>query len=205
MNDKTLTKESPQAKFWNWFSQNEEAYFNFETNQEELCTKILRYLKRINETLTFEFSPIFKSGRRELVISANGLIEGFPAVKKLVNAAPHFERWDIIAFRQPRPELTAIKLENFNLNFEQVCFRHHKEDEKIGLEIFLQNFEDSELELMAVLLMLDSVIGEYETEMMIGTIETKKYPEEHSDELLPIKHLPLVLELHKVELLKSDF
>ena len=44
----------PETRFWHWFEKNESRMFNFEKNQDQNISDLLRELHRINHSLTFE-------------------------------------------------------------------------------------------------------------------------------------------------------
>ncbi|MBP1081517.1 MULTISPECIES: hypothetical protein [Bacillus] len=86
---KNLFKKSYSEKdFWNWFEKNSEDYFQLkESRYESLFNKLHSQLSKINPDLVFEFSAELDSGKREFIISADGIVAAFPDVIRLVEAA----------------------------------------------------------------------------------------------------------------------
>lgn len=82
-------KDSQQT-FWQWFDTHQDELLDFELDQERIFDELSEQLIRVHPKLTFEFGP--KTDRREFVISAGGIREGFPAVTSLVAAAPKLDR-----------------------------------------------------------------------------------------------------------------
>src|SRR5688500_16970121 len=99
-------RSTPEQRFWDWFAANSHRFVNVERDQEVLFGELRRQLSRIHPSLTFEFGPQ-RDQRRELVISADGIKDAFPAVQRLVAAAPDLSDWRIIAFR-PRGEIGPV-------------------------------------------------------------------------------------------------
>jgi hypothetical protein len=48
--------------------------------------------------------------------------------------------------------------------------------------------------------MLDSLLGEYDTEMSLGWIEKKALDENDVEQLFPLKDLPAIVHQYKLEL-----
>lgn len=164
-----------------------------------LFDELNRELKKVDPNLTFEFSPLFDSGRREFIISADGIKESFPSVRNLVNKAPVVTNWDIIAFRQPKADYKEIRYKGVTINFKDVYFRYSKDNGKIGLELNLRDYEDTKEWNACTFLLLDMVVGEFDTEMFLSWIERKKLDENQIDLLYQIEELPTILNDYKKE------
>jgi hypothetical protein len=163
---------SKEKKFWKWFVEHPEELFNFEDNQERVFSQLGTQLKKIDENLTFEFGPI-QDNKREFILSADGIFSSFPAVQKLVGVAPKINRWTVIPFRQPKGLMKSIKFNDFVLMREDVWIKPEKDGDRIGLIIYVRNLsEENAIEAkQAAFIMLDSALGEYNVETMIGFIE----------------------------------
>jgi len=188
-----------EQKFWNWFSENQNLYFDFEQNQAELFDRLHKKLNEVNENITFEFSPKSGSGKREFVLSADGIKSSFPSVTKLVESAPSFDNWIIVAFRQPHLECNQIHYKDIRLYAEDTYFRYAKDNRKIGIELNIRNYQDNDDWGVAIFLLLDTILGEYDTEMMLSWIEMKKLDENEIEKLYPVKELPSIISEHKKE------
>ena len=79
-------KESPDVAFWSWFATNEDRLFYFEKDQEKIFDELNGKLRAIHPSVTFEFGPV-KQGKREFVISADGIREAFPFVERTFSSA----------------------------------------------------------------------------------------------------------------------
>jgi hypothetical protein len=94
-------RATPEENFWRWFQNHQDMLYDFERNQAQVFGELSTELHRVNSDLTFEFGPI-ENGRRELVISADGIRAAFPAVQALYAAAPSLPRWKLTKFRPRR-------------------------------------------------------------------------------------------------------
>src|SRR5262245_11762094 len=103
-----------EQQFWKWFHDHEEELFHFQSERDEIFHSLSEALERVYEGLTFEVGPV-EDGRRELVISADGIREAFPAVKSLCENAPELPRWKIIPFRPRRSPIDTIHVKELTL------------------------------------------------------------------------------------------
>ncbi|MHA6248933.1 hypothetical protein ACXYMU_13400 [Pontibacter sp. CAU 1760] len=192
-NISTKTKEE---KFWDWFSKNEQTYYQLEQNQETEFDRLSQELKQIDENLVFEFSPIHEDGTKEFTISAEGIVESFPIVTKLVGIAPKIEKWKINAFRQRIPgDDIVIKLgDSLKLGYEDIYFRYGYDKGKIGLELNIRNYKDEPQLNQAIYILLDGLIGEYDMETKISWIERKNLIESEADSLYKIVELRQIVD-----------
>jgi hypothetical protein len=95
----------PPEEFWSWFAANAE---RMRRTHPELLVRdpgLRGALDRYQAGLIPEFHAREVEGRRQIIISADGDRDLFPAVETLVAAAPDIPGWRVIAFRprEPRP------------------------------------------------------------------------------------------------------
>ncbi|MDQ0639852.1 hypothetical protein QF042_003417 [Pedobacter sp. W3I1] len=200
MLERIFKKKKPEDIFWNWFSKKADLYFHFERNRDVLFSKLKAELEKIHPDLTFEFSPVFEDGTRELVISADGIKSIFPIVIKLVKQAPILQKWKIIAFRQPHKEVTQINYQDLTINLKDVFFRYSKDKGQVGLELNIRGFYESPEWTAGIFILLDNVIGEYHTEMSLSHIYKKQLDETEVNNLFPIENLPQIIQDYHLEL-----
>lgn len=181
-------------QFWEWFARVQERYFNDLEGTAEAFTELSNRMKKIHKSLTFEFSSHNDDGTREFIISADGNIRAFPDVVKTVELAPPLGKWKIIAFRQPKREITSIALNDVTIELDDVYFQANENGSKLDVMIFFKEYEDNGFFRTLAFIVLDIVLGEYETEIYIGNIHIEKMPEQLTDEIQPIKELPLFVE-----------
>lgn len=166
-------QSSAEDGFWRWFQVNEARLFDFESDRDKVFDELQVQLHKVKAGLTFEFGPK-ENGKRDFVISADGIKDVFPSVISLANAAPSLSRWKIIKFR-PRRDLSPISLNGLQLSPEQVDFTIEPDGPKIGITLFIDGYKESEHERYVglVFLMLDQALGEYDVETKVGGIDFK--------------------------------
>jgi hypothetical protein len=186
----SCTPQTKEDRFWKWFENQNDNYYSYENNQDKLFNELSKHLHEIDTNLTFEFGPIGKDGIRELTISADGILESFPAVKKLVDQAPKTSKWKFNAFRQRVPgDDIKIKFDNLEISYHDIYFKYKNDGGKIGIELNIRNYDESDKMKNAVYILLDGLIGEYDMETKIGGIEMKNLDETKKDSLIKLVEL----------------
>ena len=167
-------QESKEAIFWHWFQANESRLFDFEKDREKIFDELGTQLHRIRPELTFEFGPQ-RDGKREFVISADGIKDAFPAVIALADAAPPLPRWKITKFRPRRGFQSPVTLNGFRIAPDQLRFTIEPDGDKMGITLFIDGYNPTAREKYAsvVYLILDQTLGEYDVETKVGFIELK--------------------------------
>jgi hypothetical protein len=173
-----MSRSSREERFWRWFQDNSERLFAFESDQDRLFNELQDALGKVEKGLTFEFGPI-EDGRREFVISADGIRELFPAVQRLADAAPRFSQWTIIPFRPPRSLDVEITLGRRTLGPGDLWFTDDADCDRIGLTIFVRGLTEKNHRSLAHagFLLLDNALGEYVVETEVGFVEWEPLPE----------------------------
>ena len=197
-----FNKTPKEDKFWNWFSKNQETYYNEVENleiREKIFNDLSTELKKVHQDLVFEFSPIHESGIREFTISAEGIKEVFPIVEQLVEKAPKIKNWQFNAFRQRIPgDEFEIQYGDFKIGYSDIYFRYQDgEYGKLGIELNIRNFDDSGQSKNAIYILLDGLIGEYDITMGIDWIEWVKLDESNIETLNPITSLRTLIDQKK--------
>jgi hypothetical protein len=189
-------KADAEAHFWKWFALHENEYYNYPLDEQELIfDRLSEALSKIDRDLTFEFGPTSSDGKKEFVISAGGIYSAFPSVIHLVSKAPPLERWKITAFR-PRTPGSEIHFNDVILSEKDVFFRYGKSDGKIDIVLFIKGYEEQPNYDMAVYLLLDSVLGEYDVETQIGGIERRAF-DDTEENIYPITELAKMVDENK--------
>jgi|SRR5882724_788218 len=164
---------SVESDFWRWFQRNEADLFDFERNQEATFDRLAAEMHKVHPSLTFEFGPK-ENGRREFVISADGIKEAFPKVESLYAAAPTMAHWKFIKFR-PRREPFDIDYAGVSVKANTVSVLVEPDGQKAGLTVFIPGYSESDRETYAgiAFLLLDQALGEYDVETRVGFIDVK--------------------------------
>ncbi|WP_426059683.1 hypothetical protein [Hymenobacter sp. B1770] len=187
--------ENKEEQFWEWFKSNESQYFSDSDNSEKLFDELSSELHKVDENLTFEFSPINKSSVKEFTISADGIVDAFPAVMVLVKKAPKLPNWKINAFRQRVPgDSIEIKYDSFKIAYEDVYFRYSPDADKLEIQLNIRGFKDTPDFKNATYVLLDGLIGEYDMETKISAIDFKALEETEKAKLFKIIYLRQVVD-----------
>ncbi|WP_404354752.1 hypothetical protein LG291_13600 [Cytobacillus firmus] len=184
------------ADFWIWFEKSSQDYYRLkEENLNSLFNKLSKQLSKINEDLAFEFSVDLIEGKREFIISADGILSAFPDVIDLVENAPQLEGFRIIAFRQKSAvdDISTIEYDDISLGADDVYFTYRKNGDTLDIVLYLRGY-DSDFEEWenAAFILLDTIIGEYDVATKIGSIDMLPYKE--SPNLKSILELPSLID-----------
>jgi hypothetical protein len=179
---------SKQKKFWKWFEKNSDKIFNFEKDPGKVFELLKKKLKSVNKDLTFEFSPILENGKREFVISADGIFSSFADVIDLVDEAPDLPNWEIVSFRQRKSiKDTVLKINEIELATENMFFLYELEgDNRLSLNIYIKNLDQSKIKtyIQAAFILLDCALGEFDVETKIARIDIQKLDDDGQIEKL---------------------
>ncbi len=184
--------KSNEQVFWTWFAENEQ---RLRTAVKEDARAVVENdpmnaeLDRIHPSLLFELSEA-PDGKHELIISADGDHNAFPAVEALVQAAPTLEHWSVTAFRQPSADLNfELAMGEIVLSPQTVLYRSAPDGDKLAITIYLPgDVSKTDAGKMASFLLLDHILGEYDVETQLGAIDWAVLPSEPGD-LAPLAKL----------------
>jgi hypothetical protein len=196
-----FNKQSKEEKFWNWFTKNQETYYNDVENLEirdEIFNNLSENLTKIHPDLVFEFSPIHENKVREMSISADGIKDAFPSVIKLIEKAPKLNNWQFNAFRQRIPgDDYEIQYGDIKIGYDDIFFRYADDNGKVGIELNIRNYDNEPQTQNAIYVLLDGLIGEYDVTMGIGWIDWKKLDEDEIENLNPLTSLRVLIDENK--------
>lgn len=186
-------RATPESDFWVWFQKNEASLFDFDKNQEKVFDSLARAMHKVHPSLTFEFGPK-ENGRREFVISADGIKDAFPKVETLYASAPRMPRWKFIKFR-PRREPSEISYGGVSVRAQDVSVSVDTDGPKVGITVFLPEYSKQAHETFAgvAFLLLDQTLGEYDVETRVGFIEVKSSANK-TGTAVPLKDLARVFD-----------
>ncbi|MBT8769168.1 hypothetical protein [Metapseudomonas boanensis] len=180
-----FASETAEGAFWSWFKENENRIFNFKSNQEEVFDDISDNLNKYQDGLVFEISAAV-NGKREFVVSADGISELFPSVESLVSSSPSLKRWSIVAFRPRMDNLSDLKLkyEGQELDPSKLWIYSRIDDDKFDLIVYHPEYSEERRSFIvsATYILLDMTLGEYDVTKGIRYIDHQKLPK-NPDEL----------------------
>ncbi|MFK7927662.1 MAG: hypothetical protein AB8H79_05720 [Myxococcota bacterium] len=182
-----------EEAFWNWFVENEERLRKAVAADARAVLEndpMGAELQKVHPALLFELSVTRDQSKQELTITADGNRDAFPAVEALVRAAPSLEHWQVLAFRQPSPDLDfEIGMGDLVLSPQTTLYRSVPEGSRLGITIYLPgDLSEQDTAKVASSILLDHVLGEYDVETLVGSIEWAALPQDHSG-LIPLANL----------------
>ncbi|WP_209406435.1 hypothetical protein [Pseudozobellia sp. WGM2] len=181
-----LTEDQKAERFWKWFDKHQNKFLFLsditESEKDKLMDEFLKELHKFNEDIYFEIGGHPEDEKVELVISAEGIVEHFPAVEKLTSFAPEYKNWDIIAFKPPMGTGFSLNYRGKKFDPEKIIYipLTSKQDPKaIGFNVCYPDFEESEKEIFVngTYLILDTIIGEKSCALDIDHMEVIRTPE----------------------------
>jgi len=172
-----FSRASREDKFWRWFAENSARLLHFESDRDRVFNELGRALARVEAGLTFEFGPL-KDGRREFIVSADGIRDRFPAVQRLVAVAPAMPEWTVIPFRPPKSLDVTIEFGGHRLGPEDVWFTAEPHEGRTALTLFLEGLTEANTQALAgaAFILLDAALGEYAVETQVGGIDWQPLP-----------------------------
>ena len=197
-----FAKENKEQKFWKWFTKHETTIFEFEKDHEKVFDLISSKLNSYKENITFEISHV-KDGKREFIISADGISDAFPHVESLVQSAPEFGLFSIIAFRPRMDGYEGFKLKYGGREFDvsKVWVYTRVEDGFFDLIVYHPDFneQESNLFISGSYILLDMALGEYDVVKNIRYIDHQKLPENPVElGLKPFAELRKIFDKYKM-------
>lgn len=206
--------QSPIREFWGWFAENEDGFHDMideAVRQGEAYTALAPLVTAVNDQLRAIHSSLgaelgIQKTPTALIITANGVREAFPWVRRVVMVAPPLRHFRPVAFRRRLSAEVVQELKNIVVKGTQAMngipdFYFNCEPiggDQVHVTVYSPEFRPgaqppSQLVGAAIVLM-EHLLGEYEAAMRIGdNIAFKPMPApftpEHS-RIRPLIHLP---------------
>ncbi|MBO9685108.1 MAG: hypothetical protein J7598_00725 [Mitsuaria chitosanitabida] len=184
---------TPETDFWSWFQKNQAALFDFERDQERTFDRLAAEMHKVDPNLTFEFGPK-DGGRREFVISADGIRDAFPKVEALFAAAPSLPKWTFIKFR-PRRDPFDLQYGGVSVKASSISVMLERDGQKVGLTVVIPGYTLASRKTYAgiAILLLDQALGEYDVETRVGSIDVRA-PSAATASAVPLSRLPTAFD-----------
>ncbi len=168
------------TEFWSWFRHSERRLRDIEVPEKEaLLDDLLEHLHAFSERLWFEVGG--PEHARELIISAEGRLEAFHEVRRLVGAAPEMPGWTIIAFKPAQGFAFVTEYAGLRFSPEATWFlplASKSEPDAFGLRVAYAHYDkalDNEF-VAGTFLMLDAGLGELAAAERIRHLEVGLLP-----------------------------
>jgi len=184
---------SRATRFWSWFSSNERRYRDLDVpEKEQLLDELLEQLHAFDRNLWFEIGG-GSDGPRELVITAEGNLSAFPALRELCRSAPSIPEWTVVSFKQPQGFDFTTEYEDITVAPAATWFLpldSQQQPELLGLRLAFAHFETSRQRqfLAAAYVMLEAGLGELTAAEHITHVEVclaPSSPESEGYRVLP--------------------
>ncbi|MFL6077402.1 MAG: hypothetical protein ACJ73S_28910 [Mycobacteriales bacterium] len=187
-------RRAEPAEFWSWFDDNAERLAQQGDPNHRSFRELGRKLREVHPALAFEVSGNV-GGTRELVLSADGAVEGFDAVRALVACAPVEESWTVTAFRQPRSPGVA-RYGGVKLVSTDVWVDPRPSGDRVDLTVYLPDHRPDELHVRALgRLVIETVLGEVLAATRLGELAWESVPDDpRASGLTPLDDLPALLD-----------
>lgn len=174
-----FARETKEAAFWKWFTQNQTRFDNFELNQEVLLDELHAALDSYTKGLVFELGAK-KDNARDFVISADGIEDLFPAVSKLVAVSPKLPGWRIIAFRPRMDNYSHFTLEYGGRKFnpKEIWFHSQIKNGLLDVIFYHPSYRDEDRNsiISGTYILLDMALGEYDVVTGIHRLDHQQLP-----------------------------
>ena len=174
-----FAKDTDEAVFWKWFGKNQNRFDHLERDQDILMDELGTAVHTYKKGLVFEIGAK-KEDTREFVISADGLENLFPAVSKLVAAAPKLPGWRIIAFRPRMEDYSRFTVEYAGRKFDpkEIWFYSRIKDRHFDVIFYHPSYrdEDRNLIISGTYILLDMALGEYDVVTGIHQLDHQLLP-----------------------------
>ncbi|MGY4495450.1 hypothetical protein [Pseudomonas sp. TE3610] len=185
-----MAHANQEAQFWNWFVANQSALYRFTSPTDPVLDQLGSQLKQVNEDLTFELGPVQPEGRREFIISADGLKAAFPAVEALYAAAPKLDLWQVVKYRPRRSPVNTLTLGEHTFDPATVRCLLAKDGAKIGIVLMYDDYKQNDaLFTQASYLLLDDALGEYAVETQVGFVSVRGMEDRWVKQSFPMTRL----------------
>lgn len=182
---KTMDHTQSIRDFWQWFASHQVALEKMQDTASPFWDEVLARLQRVDSGLWFEVSgPV--NNVREFVITAGGNETLFTLVDTLVAHAPQIHGWQPVALKPPQGFEFRTVYENVAYDPRHVWFMPLQSKNKptfLGVRVAIPNLPakaagSPDNALAAVLMILDTGLGERSAALDINHVEVERLPED---------------------------
>jgi len=196
--------ESHEAidEFWRWFQAHRLDFGAVTGTTDPFWAVAITELQRLDERLWFELSRP-DDDDREFIVTAEGHEEVFPLAESIVARAPKVRGWQFIALKPPMgfdfvTTYEGIRFDPRTMWFLPLNSSSHSHD--LGLRIGVPNYARAIKRQAenAVLVILDTALGERAAALDIQHIEVSALPKSSASEnYIELHELPNYIEWRK--------
>jgi len=171
--------------FWSYFKEHQESYANFEKDYErhpletaEKVDQLIQELQKVSKGLFITLKP------KEIIITAKGKKEYFGDAFEVVNNAPTFDGWKIVATKPSYGldfdfDLTGVQINPNTLTFMPLEAPQYPND--IAIRIFHKDYTQEQSERQNAVVVgayagLDIMFGEIDSQLNFQYIDFDDMP-----------------------------
>jgi hypothetical protein len=174
------TADAAIRSFWQWLSDQFSELKTLSKPDEPFWDLALEQIKRVDQRLWFELSDA-SDVPREFVVTAEGHSEAFPFVERLVSLAPKIQGWTFVALKPPMGFTFTTRYEGTLFEPRDMWFLPLESPSKpqdFGMRVGIHGLEsiDERVALNAVLVILDTGLGERSAALDIQHIQVAQLP-----------------------------
>lgn len=207
----TSDQNTSYQKFWTFFSENKETFFQVVKTHEDIEEKFLDIiapeLKSINEDLLY-LTGMFDENTAELIVTVDGNIKDIVYAEELIEAAPTLENWRFTALK-PESDIknTSITMEDFEFTKENIFFYSNDDEnypDEIDLTFIHEDLNDDNRNEIAngTFIFIDNYLGELNFLTQIDNFRIAGKGEAEK-ELIPIEKLKDYLNWREREFIEK--
>lgn len=208
------SKEPPTinnyADFWHWFKQHEQSFFKTVKNHDKVDENFLNKLTPLLLQLSDDFycvTGMAEDDTAELIITTDGTVKDFVFAEEFIAEAPAIKGWRFTALKPPCDiESMGIKMSGYDFDDSNINFYsndHAEYPDEIDITLVHKDYteENKETITSGSLIYLDNMLGEYNTAIMLDTVQVEG-PSNNID-LIPIDKLPGYLKWRQKEFVEK--
>lgn len=194
--------------FWEWFIKHHHPYLFLnemeEAEKDRALDDLLERLHLYSEHLFFEVGGHPDDIEMELVISADGALEYFEEVERLVDAAPAVSPWRFIKFKQPQGPGMVTRYEGREFDPQNIVFLPLSMTDKpdaVAIRVCYPDYteEENDMFVKATYLVLHALIGERAAALDIDYLDVVKTPDDIDEDDFPcLDNIAQYIESRKV-------
>jgi len=207
-------KETPiksYSDFWNWFQENEKAFFNVVKNHKDIekgfFDKLLPKLSELKDGY-FYLAGMYDDNTAELVLTADGNTKNIVFVEELVEQAPKINGWKFTALKPAMDienvviNMAGYKFDSENLFFYSNDYADYPDEVDICI-VHNERTEENKQQIgNGTYIFLDNYLGELD---FLNNIDNLKFISRHEaeKELVPIAKLKDFLTWRQKEFIEK--
>lgn len=180
--------------FWNLFSEYSSLLLKLADPRHLLFTAMNKELSRIDKNISFSLGEVRDEGHRAIIISANGIVDSFPAVERVMSEAPEDPNWTFYKYMPRRLPLGDLTYDNkYLVPAKDVYYKLFKQvDATYSVQVFLPGLkiEDASAFNNMAMLILNASLGEYDLAVKIKHIKVDCHGSDNFVGAYKINNLP---------------